>query len=155
MFKKLIATAVAYAVALMVVIPALAQNVDTIQMHQNDVLAQAYRAMQRGDMEGAIGLSERALATDLTAAQTVIAHNNLCVALHMQGDLENAASHCTLALDVNPGYWRAYNNRANIFFDQERFADAEADYRRALQLNPESDTVRENLGLVRQLVVSN
>jgi tetratricopeptide (TPR) repeat protein len=155
MFKKLIATAAAYAVALMVVVPVLAQNVDTIQMHQNGLLTQAYRAMQRGDMERAIDLSEQALTTNLSDAQTVIAHNNLCVGLHMQGDLENGASHCTLALDVNPGYWRAYNNRANIFFDQERFADAEADYRRALQLNPGSDTVRKNLGLVRQLVVSN
>ncbi len=155
MFKKLFATAAAYAVALFIVVPALAQNVDTIQLRQNDLISQAYSAMQRGDLERAITIGERALETDLTAAQQVVVHNNLCVSLHMQGDLENGASHCSAALDVNPNYWRAFNNRANIYFDGERFADAEADYTRALELNPGSNVVRENLGLVRQLVVSN
>jgi len=131
-----------------------AQPVSTLQVHASSSIESAWMAMQQGDFKHAIHLNKRALRGNLSTAQRVIAYNNLCVSLHMEGQLLAATEACTSAIQLDRNYWQAYNNRANVAFDSEDYVLAERDYDAALRLQPGEDAIVTNLKLVRQLSAS-
>ena len=70
-----------------------------------------------------------------------------------RGDTEGALADYTAALDANPRYVEAYNNRATARRSRGDLEGAIADYTRALELvppdGPDRAMIRENLDAVR------
>ena len=70
-----------------------------------------------------------------------------------RGDADGALADYSAALDVNPRYVEAYNNRATVRRARGDLDGAIADYVRALALvppdGPERAMIRENLDAVR------
>lgn len=144
---KLIPTFIA-AVMLVVAVPtAQAGTTDIIRLHSSDLLSQGIRALRQGDMERAITSLERFLKEPASRSNRVAARNNLCIAYEYVGDLDAAAEQCSIAIELNPKYWRAYNNRGNVHLAGGAYKAASADYRLALEINPKAEAALENLKL--------
>lgn len=87
------------------------------------------------------------------------AHYNLCVALWNQGLYGEAYDECILALKINPDvangkealsklkklYANKLNEDANDLYDKGKLSEAEAAYRRAIELNPTDPVLYGNL----------
>jgi len=146
---KLIPTFIA-AVMLVIAVPtAQAGTTDIIWLHPSDLLHQGIRALRQGDMERAITSLERFLKEPARKSDRVAAHNNLCIAYQFVGDLEAAVKQCSIAIELNPKHWRAYNNRGNVHFAGGAYEAASADYLLALDINPKAEVVLENLKLAQ------
>ncbi len=146
---KLIPTFIA-AVMLVIAVPtAQAGTTDIIWLHSSDLLRQGIRALRQGDLERAITSLERFLKEPARKSDRVAAHNNLCIAYQFVGDLEAAVKQCSIAIELNPKHWRAYNNRGNVHFAGGAYEAASADYLLALDINPKAEVVLENLKLAQ------
>lgn len=135
-------------------VPASAQSSDTFYLRSADTLNDARRALRHGNLDRATELFEKGLKQELPRHMRVAGLNNLCIAYRMNGDPEAAKESCGKALALNPGYWRAYNNRANVYYDQENYLAALKDYETALEINPKSGLIRQNIGAIKTLVTS-
>jgi tetratricopeptide (TPR) repeat protein len=62
-------------------------------------------------------------------------------------DSENAMTNYTQAIELDPDYATAYNNRGNVYSDQEDLEAAIADYNRAIELNPDYALAYNNRGI--------
>ncbi len=146
---KLIPTFIA-AVMLVIAVPtAQAGTKDIIWLHSSDLLHQGIRALRQGDLERAITSLERFLKEPASKSNRVAAHNNLCIAYQFAGDLEAAVEQCSIAIELNPKHWSAYNNRGNVHFAAGAYEAASADYLLALDINPKAEVVLENLKLAQ------
>ena len=144
---KLIPTFIA-AIMLVTAVPtAQAGTSEIIRLHSSDLLTQGIRALRQGDMERAIVSLERFLKEPASRSNRVAAHNNLCIAYEYVGDLEAAVKQCSIAINLNPKYWRAYNNRGNVHLASGAYEAASADYQLALEINPRAKAAQENLTL--------
>ena len=104
-------------------------------------------AQQEGDHAMGIELITRAIARQPTAEM----HYNLGVGLQAQGDLESAARHYNIALELNPGYGLAWSNLGAVF-QHLGFQDAAVEsYVRARDLQPELVSAHCNLGVALNL----
>ena len=56
------------------------------------------------------------------------------------------------AIEINPNYPEAYNNRALLYRQQKKYDTALADLNRAIELNPEDGQTRYNVYFNRGLV---
>lgn len=110
-------------------------NVDAL--HMRGVLAS-----QRGDIETAIGLIERAAA--LNAESTTIL-SNLGTVYRSVGRLAQAEASFRAALEKQPGAAMARFNLANTLAAQGKRDQALAEYERALQDDPGNPGIRNNL----------
>lgn len=146
---KLIPIFVAAAMLVVAVPTAQAGTTDVIRLHSSDLLSQGIRALRQGDMERAITSLERFLKEPASRSNRVAARNNLCIAYQYVGDLDAAAEQCSMAIALNPKYWRAYNNRGNVHLASGAYEAASADYQLALEINPKAKAARENLKLTR------
>lgn len=129
--------------------PAFAQSVDTIYMHSGSEIKAGKRALRKGNIDRAIVLFEKGLDKKLPRATRVVGLNDLCIAYRLKGDQEAAKLNCDKAIELNPGYWQAYNNRANIYHDQKNYLAALSDYEAALDINPKADVARQNLRAIK------
>ena len=144
---KLIPTFIA-AIMLVTAVPtAQAGTSEIIRLHSSDLLTQGIRALRQGDMERAIVSLERFLKEPASRSNRVAAHNNLCIAYEYVGDLDAAVKQCSIAINLNPKYWRAYNNRGNVHLASGAYEAASADYQLALEINPRAKAAQENLTL--------
>jgi Flp pilus assembly protein TadD len=50
---------------------------------------------------------------------------------------------------IDPNYAAAYNNRGNAYYNKKDYRRARADYEKALQLDPNDATARNNLERLR------
>lgn len=147
--NKLIPTFIA-AVMLVITVPtAQADTKDIIWFNSSDLLRQGIRALRQGDMERAITVLEKFLKEPATKSNQVAAHNNLCIAYEVVGDLEAAVEQCSIAIELNPKHWSAYNNRGNVYFTLGHYKAAGADYQLALEINPKAVVVLDNLKLAQ------
>ena len=73
-----------------------------------------------------------------------------------KGNYQQAISHYSNAITLNPQLTSAYNNRGVAYYDVGNYRSAIADYEIALEQNPEAHTVYNNLGLtyIRQGIYS-
>lgn len=153
--KTLIVAAAALALAVSLgSAPSFAQSSDVIYLNAAEDISAGKRALRRNRTDDAIRLFERGLKKDIPGRMRVIGHNDLCIAYRFAGDLEAAKENCDKAIALNAKYWRAYNNRANIYYDQRNYLAAQADYETALRLNPKSKLLRQNAGAIQALVIS-
>lgn len=104
------------------------------------------KAIDRNDIAKGLELTRQALDSEhLMAYQIAKAHNNLCVGYYKLKLYEEALKHCEEALSISQINWIFFNNRANAFLALGDKEQALSDYRRALDLNPGSKKLKENI----------
>lgn len=110
-----------------------------------DLCLATAREFERGGKYGeAAAMYER---TKLSRpAQTGIAHR-LAVLYDRVGDHERAARNFQKAFEEAPRDARLWNDYGYYHYQRERWAEAEAAYRKASELDPKLDRVYVNLGL--------
>ena len=107
------------------------------------------RAIDNNDVARGIALTREALDSDmLSPFQAAKAYNNLCVGFFKLKLFEEALKNCDLAIERSSRNWTYYNNRAGAHWGLGRYAEAIADYEKALEFNPGSEKVQSNLALV-------
>lgn len=111
------------------------ENVDAL--HMRGVLAS-----QRGDVETAIGLIERAAALNVESTAIL---SNLGTVYRSAGRLAQAEASFRAALEMQPGSAMTRFNLANALAAQGKLDQALAEYRRALQDDPGNPGIRNNL----------
>ncbi|MEJ6481807.1 tetratricopeptide repeat protein [Nostoc punctiforme UO1] len=79
---------------------------------------------------------------------SIIAHNNLGIALDDQGKLEEAIAAYQRALLIDPNYANAHNNLGIELSNQGKLDEAIAAYQRALLIDPNYTQAHNNLGLM-------
>ena len=55
-----------------------------------------------------------------------------------QGNKDSAIEDFTKAIEIDPGYYYAYYNRALVYYRSGNLVDCLADYNKAIELNPEN-----------------
>lgn len=111
------------------------------------------RAIDRNDIAQGMELTQQALDSEfLLLYQTGKAHNNMCVAFFKLKLYEEALKHCDTAISISENNWIYFNNRAGVYLGLGRLDDAVADYQVAVELNPYSERLKENVRMaVRSL----
>ena len=107
------------------------------------------RAIDNNDMARGIALTRDALDSDmLSPFQEAKAYNNLCVGFFKLKLFEEALKNCDQAIEISSKNWTYYNNRAGAHWGLGRYDEAIEDYKKALEFNPGSEKVQQNLALV-------
>jgi tetratricopeptide (TPR) repeat protein len=97
------------------------------------------------------GDAEQAFRRGLQLApQNANMHNNLGVALRMQGRMDEAIQSLQHALQLSPNFGEAYQNMGDTLFSLQRLPEAREMYERALQVNPNLAQARANLDQLLQ-----
>lgn len=84
------------------------------------------------------------LATELDPKDP-LAHNNLGLALHDEGDLPGATASYRKAIELEPDLAGPHNNLGHALFHQGDLAGAIASYRKAIELKPDFALAHNNL----------
>jgi tetratricopeptide (TPR) repeat protein len=83
-----------------------------------------------------VGPCDDAIKTgDLTRVDLAATYSNRGIILANSGELDRAIADHNVAVQLDPESPRAYINRANTLFRAHRYADALADYDRAIELS--------------------
>ncbi len=153
----------AYSIWLFVLVAALllaysqvaAQGSDPVSSTNRTVLGQSNpdledgaRALMSGDAERGVTLTLEGLETALGSRELKMAHSNLCAGYLMQKQLETALEHCNTVIELDPLYWRAYNNRALVYLEMGRYAESEADVARGQEIRPKSEKLKAVKGML-------
>jgi tetratricopeptide (TPR) repeat protein len=113
-----------------------------------DDLAAAITAFQRNDLQGALDLLEKAVASgELEAAVLAGAHNNRGIVLGVMERHEEAIGAFSQALEVSPELPQAFRGRAVALNQLGRFAEAIPDFDVALSDRPEDPFILNERGL--------
>ncbi len=114
-----------------------------------NLLAEAIRCHQGGDLERAAILYRRFLKTDLDHVDA----NNLLGLVHLQtGQFDKAAKRIAHALDKAPDSDQAHYNHGLALTELGRLDQAERAFRRVVELNPENADGHDAIGnIVRRL----
>jgi len=75
-----------------------------------------------------------------------MAYNNRGVVYNHEGNLPQAVSDCTKAIEINPKYANAYNNRGNAYSRQGNLPQAISDFNRAIEINPHDSSYYNGRG---------
>ncbi len=84
----------------------------TAQQSTKRVVNKGYRAYAEGNFSKSAAYSRYALQQGLKTSHKTIVYSNLCAALGIQGRYADAIEACNTALELAPGNWQAYSNRA-------------------------------------------
>lgn len=114
-------------------------------------LVQGTRAVAAEQYRRGADLLEEALESRLPAHERSLALANLCAAYSGLGFGDAALGRCADAIAADASNWRSFSNRGAILLGRGRFADAAADFREALRLEPSAAAAR--LGLQRAVGV--
>ncbi|CAH0677585.1 unnamed protein product [Spodoptera exigua] len=79
---------------------------------------------------------------------------NRAAAYFKLGDFEGSVADCTAALGLQPDYGKAHSRLGLALTALERHREARAAYARAVQLEPENETYRQNLQVTDELLAS-
>lgn len=106
----------------------------------------AYAAFNRGVLEPGLEAKVAAYRDALRESPDLVeAHYNLALALDRLGQKGEAENEYRKVLDLRPGSEQAAMNLGALLYDDRRYADAIAVYRRALATQPTSVALRNNL----------
>ncbi len=70
------------------------------------------------------------------------------IAYAIKRQVEEAISELNKAIDVNPKYADAYNNRGNAYDDIDQYDQAISDYNKAIEIEPRNAITYNNRGSV-------
>lgn len=125
------------------------EGAKTVLGPRNVNLADGARALLAGDGEEGVRLTLRGLEMASGDRERKTALTNLCAGYLLLRQPAMALAYCSEALEMDPAYWRAYNNRALAYLQLGRYEESEADIRRGQALRPDS----EKLKVVRSLLL--
>jgi tetratricopeptide (TPR) repeat protein len=109
----------------------------------NADLADGAAALQLGDADEGVRLTQRGLAAASSKDERVAGYSNLCAGLVMLGRLDEALEACDRALELDDEHWRGYSNRALVYLKRRQYAEAERDISRGEALSPNARPLRE------------
>lgn len=148
-------TGVLVAALLLVYSQAAAQGSDPVSATSKTVLGQknaflydGAQALLNEDAEVGIALTLKGLEIALGEREKKMAHSNLCAGYLMLKQTEEALKHCNAVLDIDPYYWRAYNNRALVYLEMDRYKESEADIQRGQELRPREKKLKIAKGML-------
>jgi tetratricopeptide (TPR) repeat protein len=127
------------------VVPAVGQEdgqIKTIIGPSNIDLADGATALQMGNAEDGVRLTQRGLTTAANDRERVAGYSNLCAGLIMLEQFNEALEACSQAIAIDDGHWRSYSNRALAFLKLERYEDARRDVESAEAINPNARTTK-------------
>ena len=110
----------------------------TIIGPRNPFLADGADALRKGHGQRGVELTEKGLEIAKGSYEHKAALSNLCVGYLMIKEPERALEFCNRVLEEDPEFWRAYNNRALVYMELERYAESKADIERGQALRPNS-----------------
>lgn len=116
----------------------------------NPLLADGAAAMERGRFEDGIRLTLAGLQQPASGRDQAAGHSNLCAGYAALKRFTEALEHCNRALELDPGNWRTYNNRAAVFVGLKQFDLAMTDVNTGLEIAPDSETLRKSREVVLQ-----
>jgi len=136
------------AAALFTAVAALGdEQTKTVLGPDNIYLYEGANALIAGDGEEGVRLTLRGLETAYNFRQEKTAHANLCAGFVLLGQASAALPHCDWVIERDPDNWRSYNNRALAYLALDRYAEAEADIERGLELHPGSTKLKTVKGM--------
>ncbi len=107
---------------------------DTINyIQQPSVLAQAERALRRGNSDRALDLLQRT-SNKRKGASEARRQALTCKALYQQQNYERAEVACDLAIAAEQTNWSHYNNRGVMRYKTERYSEALSDFKHAASI---------------------
>ena len=84
-------------------------------------------------------LKAEELDKDKSLAKTEGLYNNMAVVFLELGQKDKALEYYTKEIEIRPNYYLAYRNRAQRYvYDLKDYEKAEADYTKAIELDPEN-----------------
>jgi tetratricopeptide (TPR) repeat protein len=116
----------------------------------NSLLSEGSVALAAGRYEEGVRLTLAGLAQPNNPRDAASGHSNVCAGHAALKHWQAALEHCNRALELDPGNWHTYNNRAAVFTGLRQFELAVADVHKGLALAPYSDTLRKSLEVVNQ-----
>lgn len=114
----------------------------TVLGPRNIYLYDGANALKAGNGEDGVRLTLLGLQVAQGTREEKIAHANLCAGFILVDQPNKALEHCDWVIDLDPGHWRTYNNRALAYLRLERFAESEEDIRRGQELRPGSEKLK-------------
>jgi DnaJ family protein C protein 7 len=110
-------------------------------------------AYEKGDYQGACDIYTAALSLDeLNDQFNRTLYANRAAALMKLGRLKDAIRDCTVAIELDANYTKAYIRRAKIYVMLEHYEEAVRDYERASKMNPTDREIRASLQHAQNLM---
>lgn len=103
---------------------------------RNPFLAQGADALLSGDYEKGVELTRKGLDSAQGRQEHKTGLTNLCAGYYMLGELLRALDACNEAVELDPNFWRGYNNRALVLMGLGRYEESAADVRKGIELRP-------------------
>jgi tetratricopeptide (TPR) repeat protein len=111
-------------------------------------LADGADALLGGDIDEGVRLTLLGLESAHGLREKTAALSNLCAGYMLLGQPDDSLEYCDRAIAVNDRNWRAYNNRALVYMELERYEEAEADVIRGQELAPRAKSLKVVKGML-------
>jgi tetratricopeptide (TPR) repeat protein len=108
----------------------------------NPDLSAGAQALQFGDYEEGIRLTQLGLKATIRPNDRIGALSNLCAGYVGNREYEEALRYCNRALRLDDRNWHAYNNRSLAYLGLDQVDKARSDLERGLELNPQSSSLK-------------
>lgn len=116
----------------------------------NAMLADGAVALEAGRVEEGIRKTLEGLKGPNTQRDIAAGYCNLCAGYGLLKRWDEALGHCNTSLGLDPSNWRTYNNRAAAYTGKGLYDLALTDIESALEIAPESRTLRKTLRIVEE-----
>jgi len=116
----------------------------------NPYLSDGASALMLGNYEKGVELTREGLQQILTTEERVTMLSNLCAGYVGLKEYDTAIVYCNRSLELDPGNWRALQNRAGAYAGLGQITKALGDAERGLELNPDSSGLKLTLSIVRE-----
>ena len=116
----------------------------------NEHLAAGAFALQTGDYEEGVRLTQLGLKTEKSRRDRATGLNNLCAGLVGLRRYGEALAACDESHALNDNNWRLYNNRSLAYLGLGKFDRARIDMNRGLELNPGSRKLSQVSRMINQ-----
>ena len=121
----------------------------------NTVLTLGMAFTHNGEIGKSIDLYSAVLAKNPSVAGTraryvASVHNNLGMLLLQSGNEEAGVGHLRQAIEIFPRSLNGHLNLGNVAFNEQRYAEAVAEYQTALALSPDDRGIEQRLEAARQ-----
>lgn len=103
---------------------------------RNPPLTQGANALLDGDYEKGVELTLKGLAVAQGRHEQKTGLSNLCVGYYMLRKLQPALDACNEVVELDPKFWRGYNNRALVLMELGRYEESAADVQKGIELQP-------------------
>ncbi|NNC37056.1 MAG: hypothetical protein HKO02_06350 [Hyphomonadaceae bacterium] len=116
----------------------------SVESNATRSISSAATAFERGDYAKSVSFSKYALKQGLKKSRKTAALSNLCAALGVQAQYDDAMEACNKALELKPDNWRALSNRAVLHSLTGNEEQARTDMQAAIVLAADEPKLAQN-----------